>query len=231
MAACECWSCEEKIETGDALLQHLVATKHANLLLDTKQKGVDSGIAPDWKDDKHLTPFLEDDPLLYGFDDVGDDNRSEELDVVDRNTALQELLQGPSDVKTSSATDGKGASDCDIADLTKVFLSLGDGIREELASPMDMSIAQFDASSSPASSLQEHKSVVVGENVNRVNKPSHGSEKVFPKKDRKDLKVTFSEVAKRELRNVNKDYFGSYSAFGIHREMLSDKVLTNLNKI
>lgn len=225
MAACECWSCEAKIETGDALLQHLIATKHASLLLDTKQKGVDSKIAPAWKDDKYLSPFLEDDPLLYGFDDEGDDNESEELNVADRNTALQELLQ---DVKNPSATDGKEAPDYDIADLTKVFLSLGDGIREELASPTDMSIPYLDTSSSSASSLQEQKSFVAGDNVNRVNRPSPGSEKVVPKKDRKDLKVTFSEVAKRELRNVNNDYFGSYSAFGIHREMLSDKVLTDL---
>ena len=222
MAACECWSCEAKIETGDALLQHLIATKHASLLLDTKQKGVDSKIAPAWKDDKYLSPFLEDDPLLYGFDDEGDDNESEELDVADRNTALQELLQ---DVKNPSSTDGKEASDYDIADLTKVFL---DGIREELASPIDVPIPHLDTSSSSASSLQEHKSIVAGDNVNTVNRPSPGSEKVVPKKDRKDLKVTFAEVAKRELRNVNNDYFGSYSAFGIHREMLSDKVLTNL---
>lgn len=53
--------------------------------------------------------------------------------------------------------------------------------------------------------------------------PSRG---LSTNKDKKDLKVTFAEVARRELRNMNEDYFGSYSAFGIHREMLSDKVST-----
>ncbi|PKA58488.1 putative protein arginine N-methyltransferase 3 [Apostasia shenzhenica] len=45
------------------------------------------------------------------------------------------------------------------------------------------------------------------------------------RKDRK-LKVSFANVAAREIKNVNEDYFGSYSSFGIHREMIGDKVRT-----
>lgn len=34
----------------------------------------------------------------------------------------------------------------------------------------------------------------------------------------------FVEVVKREVWNVNKDYFGFYSVFGIYWEMFFDKV-------
>jgi protein arginine N-methyltransferase 3 len=34
-------------------------------------------------------------------------------------------------------------------------------------------------------------------------------------------------VAESKIQNTNKNYFGSYSSFGIHREMLSDKVRTD----
>ncbi|XXG41195.1 hypothetical protein AAC387_Pa01g1713 [Persea americana] len=34
-------------------------------------------------------------------------------------------------------------------------------------------------------------------------------------------------VSAKEIKNVNESYFGAYSSFGIHREMLSDKVRTD----
>lgn len=36
--------------------------------------------------------------------------------------------------------------------------------------------------------------------------------------------ITFSVNVDRDIMIVNKDYFGSYSSFGIHKEMISDKV-------
>jgi type I protein arginine methyltransferase len=39
-----------------------------------------------------------------------------------------------------------------------------------------------------------------------------------------DLKVVRKDTAARERKDVDEDYFGSYSSFGIHREMLDDKV-------
>ena len=38
----------------------------------------------------------------------------------------------------------------------------------------------------------------------------------------KQLRASF---AAREINNVNENYFGAYGSFGIHREMISDKVL------
>lgn len=40
----------------------------------------------------------------------------------------------------------------------------------------------------------------------------------------KDLEVSIAKVEANEIRKVNKNYFGLYSSFGIHREMISDKV-------
>lgn len=36
-------------------------------------------------------------------------------------------------------------------------------------------------------------------------------------------------IVAKEIKNINKNYFGGYSSFGIHREMISDKVHTNLD--
>ncbi|KAF6155428.1 hypothetical protein GIB67_019954 [Kingdonia uniflora] len=36
--------------------------------------------------------------------------------------------------------------------------------------------------------------------------------------------VSFANVVAKEIKNVNDNYFGAYSSFGIHREMISDKV-------
>ncbi|KAL5570590.1 hypothetical protein UlMin_027165 [Ulmus minor] len=40
----------------------------------------------------------------------------------------------------------------------------------------------------------------------------------------KHLRTYFPNHVARDVKIVNEDYFGSYSSFGIHREMLSDKV-------
>lgn len=39
-----------------------------------------------------------------------------------------------------------------------------------------------------------------------------------------ELEVSFAKVEASEIKIVNKNYFGLYSSFGIHREMISDKV-------
>lgn len=44
------------------------------------------------------------------------------------------------------------------------------------------------------------------------------------KDNEKQLKISRATLAAREIKNVNDGYFGAYGSFGIHREMLSDKV-------
>lgn len=40
------------------------------------------------------------------------------------------------------------------------------------------------------------------------------------------LRASFPTVMAKEIKNVNDNYFGAYSSFSIHREMINDKVLT-----
>ena len=40
----------------------------------------------------------------------------------------------------------------------------------------------------------------------------------------RQLKITRASVTAKEIKKVDDNYFGSYSSFGIHREMLGDKV-------
>lgn len=227
MAEIESWSVGASLELQESLREQ------AGLSVDTKQKGTVSSSAPAWKDDKFLTPVLENDPLLYSFDDEGEDDLVEAMNAVEKTTALRELLEGNSN--TESSTSGglevlaETGNKNDLADLTKVFLFLGDDIREELGSPLDVPpTSDVTAQSSSGSLLQDDGApdlIDVDADEEDSVKSSSGTEPgLSKKKSKKNLKVTFAEVAKKEARNVNKDYFGSYSAFGIHREMLSDKV-------
>lgn len=43
----------------------------------------------------------------------------------------------------------------------------------------------------------------------------------------RQLKITRASVTAKEIKTVDDNYFGSYSSFGIHREMLGDKVRTD----
>ena len=40
----------------------------------------------------------------------------------------------------------------------------------------------------------------------------------------RQLKITRASVTAKEIKSVDDNYFGSYSSFGIHREMIGDKV-------
>lgn len=40
----------------------------------------------------------------------------------------------------------------------------------------------------------------------------------------RQLKITRASVTAKEIKKVDDNYFGSYSSFGIHREMLGDEV-------
>lgn len=39
--------------------------------------------------------------------------------------------------------------------------------------------------------------------------------------------IPSTTIVAKQIKNINKSYFGSYSSFGIHREMISDKVRTD----
>ncbi|KAL6596932.1 hypothetical protein ACP70R_047066 [Stipagrostis hirtigluma subsp. patula] len=54
-----------------------------------------------------------------------------------------------------------------------------------------------------------------------------GSESLAQEQNDKQLKVARASVNAKAIKSVDDSYFGSYSSFGIHREMLGDKVRTD----
>lgn len=53
----------------------------------------------------------------------------------------------------------------------------------------------------------------------------------FHRRKEKQLRFSIANVTSREIKHVNENYFGAYGSFGIHREMLSDKVCMQCFKI
>lgn len=140
MANNKCWSCGSTCESRQELQDHLHETS-----------GFGSGNLP-WNNDMYLKPYMEEDNLLYSFDeDVDDDNAVMGIDDFDKMS---------------------------IDDKTDLD-----------------SYASIDKA-------------IIGE--------SSG--------DKKANNSSLNAVD-RQIMIVNKDYFGSYSSFGIHKEMISDKVL------
>lgn len=147
-----CWSCGTTCESRQELHDHL-----------HEPSGLESSNLP-WNDDMYLKPYMQDDNLLYSFDE------DEEVDVDDDNL--------------------KKISVDDKTDLETYNL---------------------------LNSCKENA-------VNEVASSSENNEAIsYDKKSKK----SFVNVGDREIMIVNKDYFGSYSSFGIHKEMLSDKVRTD----
>ncbi|KAM3383947.1 hypothetical protein ACQJBY_008537 [Aegilops geniculata] len=63
-----------------------------------------------------------------------------------------------------------------------------------------------------------------------VTTESNGGDNSVPLSEEqtdRQLKITRASVTAKEIKKVDDNYFGSYSSFGIHREMLGDKVRTD----
>jgi len=149
-----------------------------------------------------LTPFLENNPLLYSCEG-DDDEQSEEFDVVDKDKAVRQLLDFSSMNKQSIANvvemaaedetsvQGLGLGDSNLADLTKVFLALGDGFWDESTRPTGASVLSNKGISSSSAEIISGvvgdmpalESDVEGENSLGIK------EAVVMKKDNKDKKL------------------------------------------
>lgn len=155
-------------------------------------------IKPLLDDDKYLNPFVQDDPLLYSF---GQDEEVEDDDAIpfEKEEIMRDLGEF-GDIYID---------DRDIMDaLASDFDTLNGGGRECSTASKGYSSMEMISEKEPGSciSAEEHD----------------GSFKRKPKD--KHLCVSFANVVSKEIKNVNKNYFGAYSSFGIHREMISDKV-------
>ncbi|XP_071716065.1 probable protein arginine N-methyltransferase 3 [Rutidosis leptorrhynchoides] len=153
-----CWSCGISCESRQELQSHL-HIPYGYVCVNNKP----------WDNDMYLKPYMEEDHLLYSFDE--DD-----------------------DVTIKEVESLKNISIDDENDL-KLYASnseLLESCKENMVNEVD-SIPEDDGASSS---------------------------------DKKRSK-SFVNVVDREVMIVNKDYFGSYSSFGIHKEMISDKVRTD----
>lgn len=151
-----------------------------------------------WDDDKYLRPFMDEDSLLYSF---GDDDEGEDDDFMSEKV--------PRDLSSSEevSIDDKCAIEQFSHELKTILDNRdGDGFTEN-----DMDTANLLEKSTCNGLVGVEESVLSHRNL----------------KD-KHLSLSSAKVAANEIKDINKNYFGSYSSFGIHREMISDKVL-NLN--
>ncbi|GER46302.1 protein arginine n-methyltransferase [Striga asiatica] len=178
VAVNKCWSCGTICTSKEDLQKHLheSANFDGNIL---------------WDDDKYLNPFLQDDSLLYSFDE--DEEDEEDALPLDR----EELESYISQIEPIDMRD-EGTSDISASELV-IPCENGGNVT---AKPLEGLI---------------------------VDKGCTTAEASLPCRNRKnETNVKSSiKIASDQIKNINKNYFNSYSSFGIHREMISDKVRTD----
>lgn len=151
-----------------------------------------------WDNDIYLQPFMQGDSLLYSFDQDEDFEEDECIPPVDEEEARRILGEaGNICIDDEVMIDSDGCTS---------VASNAEGMKEQASSSDGFPLV---ASSSK------------GATPNGVDV---GLDSMDKKKKDVHLRVSFANVAASEIRKVNESYFGSYSSFGIHREMLSDKV-------
>ncbi|GLT64965.1 hypothetical protein SLA2020_374240 [Shorea laevis] len=178
-----CWSCGVTCLSNQELLNHL---HHAVDIKDVKLP---------WDDDKYLTPFMQEDSLLYSFgeDEEGEDDYKTSFDK-------EEVLR-------------------DLKDFG--YFSLNEeNIGEEIAVSTDIS----------DENRMEEAVLLSNGHLNEANSSekalTNGTDCDGNLKD-KHSRIDLVNLVGKQIKKVNEDYFGSYSSFGIHREMIGDKVRTD----
>ncbi|KAL6989722.1 Protein arginine N-methyltransferase 3 [Sarracenia purpurea var. burkii] len=152
-----------------------------------------------WGDDKYLKPFMQEDPLLYSF---GEDYEPEDEYVTSVET-FSDLINFD-----RICNDDDTALEACLFD----FNASSENGRKEIASSSNGCLNTTNLS-------EEVKVSAI------VVKEDDGSSDIMSK-DR-HLEVCVAKEATNEIKKVNRNYFRSYSSFGIHREMISDKVRTD----
>lgn len=147
---------------------------------------------------------MEGDSLLYSFDQDEDFEEDDCMQSVDE----EELSRIVGEAKKLSSI---------LGDVQKICSDDEVMVDADASSPTDSNreVTKVMPSTSIGSSSRE--AVVNGVDVGRDLSDAM--------KKNLSLRASFGRVAASEIKKVNESYFGSYSSFGIHREMLSDKVL------
>uniref|UniRef100_A0A0D6R5I3 C2H2-type domain-containing protein n=1 Tax=Araucaria cunninghamii TaxID=56994 RepID=A0A0D6R5I3_ARACU len=205
-----CWSCGFVQDSNEALLEHLHTSNHLSVVPDSRG---DKNIQVPWQEDGYLTPFLQEDPLLYSFDGEEDTMGSNNsVEIYETEELIKELQSDHlTDLKgmVESSSDDDELSDlapkncCTVESTTRTINTKGTNWLNN--------IHIFGPSNNSNSSNGE------------VKPEKNSTPSSLATKDKKS-KVTFANVAKKEIKNINESYFGAYGRFGIHREMLSDQV-------
>ncbi|KAK8579773.1 hypothetical protein V6N13_142946 [Hibiscus sabdariffa] len=150
--------------------------------------------------DKYLNPFMQEDSLLYSF---GGDEEDED----DCNTSFEkeEIVKDFGNVCIDDDDDGT-VEDIELSAETynedrKTVMAVSNGHLSYACSSKGMTDNGSD------------------------NGPSVRSLESHPKD--KQSRVHFADVVEKDIKRVNDSYFGSYSAFGIHRDMISDRIRTD----
>ncbi|KAF8109486.1 hypothetical protein N665_0095s0058 [Sinapis alba] len=97
---------------------------------------------------------------------------------------------------------------------------------EDLQKLGDLSIVDEAIGESSVSNNDKCKDVSPISNCGDDLKQSSADGLVVVNGKDKEARVCDGRLVGRNIRKVNENYFGSYSSFGIHREMISDKVRT-----
>jgi protein arginine N-methyltransferase 3 len=170
-----------------------------------------------WQDDKYLTPFCENDPLLYGFElDIDDDGTETKLLS---NKEIVAMLDNK-EVQSFMSMMGPENSMEDLAVCLKDEMK---GLAIDNLHSNDVIVDEIRNGS--FTSLKDH----MNSEAKLVSSLKVNDVMVTKKNQKENRRVSFAQVAARERYSINQTYFGSYSTFGIHREMLSDKVCQVLN--
>ncbi|XP_073155473.1 probable protein arginine N-methyltransferase 3 [Henckelia pumila] len=154
-----------------------------------------------WNDDKYFNPFLQDDALLYSF---GEEDEDEDGDTM--SVDKEELETYLSQIESINIHD-IGVSD----KYASKFMIPRENGGKEVVCTLDKDVKEI----SPERVI--------------LNGASNETGGILSYRNWKNeiCTASSSEIAANEIKNINKNYFGAYSSYGIHREMISDKARTD----
>ncbi|KVH93500.1 probable protein arginine N-methyltransferase 3 [Cynara cardunculus var. scolymus] len=165
-----------------------------------EQSGFESNNLP-WDNDMYLKPYMEEDHLLYSF---GEDEEVDDDDIRSADEDLARIIKVLGKTCIDDRTDSETS-----ASISKFLESCKENAVTEVVSVSKNNGASYSD----------------GAKVNSKNaKLGSAHDGVSDDKKSNDSSVN---PADSEIIIVNKSYFGSYGSFGIHREMISDKVRTD----
>ncbi|KAF8395717.1 hypothetical protein HHK36_019667 [Tetracentron sinense] len=158
-----------------------------------------------WEDDNYLKPFMQEDSLLHSF---GEDEDAEDdyNPSIDREDLMRDL----------------GNS----VDFEKIFIDDQNSLDMVPSDPDTTNENERNVTSCALNNFLDMENPLEKATINDIEaKEDIGSSD--RKRKVKHLKVSFANVVAKERKSVNENYFGAYGSFGIHREMISDKVRMN----